>query len=53
MDLRETSLIIGGFLIFFAMLFFTSLYDSSSKADCRLAAIDKGYTAVEVQAICK
>ena len=53
MDLRETALVIGGFLIFFGMLFFTSSYTEHLKKECRLASINKSYTAVEVQAICK
>ncbi len=53
MDLKETSIVVGGFLLFFGMLFFTCIYEATMKEECRLAAIEQGYAAVEVQAICK
>ena len=53
MDLKETMIVIGGILLFFGMLFFTTIYEATMKEECRLAAIEQGYAAVEVQAICK
>ena len=53
MDLKETMVLVGGILLFFGMLVFVCGYSEALRADCRLAAINKGYTAVEVQAICK
>ena len=53
MDLKETSIVVGGILLFFGMLFFTTIYEATMKEECRLAAIEQGYAAVEVQAICK
>ncbi len=53
MDLKETSIVVGGFLLFFGMLFFMCIYEATMKEECRLAAIEQGYAAVEVQAICK
>ena len=53
MDLKETMIVIGGILLFFGMLFFTTIYEATMKEECRLAAIEQGYAAVEIQAICK
>ena len=53
MDLKETLIVVCGILIFFGMLLFTSIYEATMKEECRLAAIEQNYTAVEVQAICK
>ena len=53
MDLKETMIVIGGILLFFGMLFFTTIYEATMKEECRLAAIEQNYTAVEIQAICK
>ena len=40
-------------LIFFGMLTFISVYDSTMREECRLAAIQQNYTATDIQAICK
>ena len=53
MDLKETMIVIGGILLFFGMLFFTTIYEATMKEECRMAAIQQNYTAVEIQAICK
>ena len=49
MDLKETMIVVGGFLLFFGMLFFTCIYEATMKEECRLAAIEQNYTAVEIQ----
>ena len=53
MDLKETMIVVGGFLLFFGMWFFTCIYEATMKEECRIAAIEQNYTAVEIQAICK
>ena len=41
-----------GLLIFFGILFGALSYTSTLRNDCKLSAIEKGYAAVEIQAIC-
>ena len=53
MDLKETSIVVGGFLLFFGMMVFMCVYCATMLEECRIAAIEQGYAAVEVQAICK
>jgi hypothetical protein len=53
MDLKETVVVICGFLLFFGMLFFMCIYSETLREECRIAAIEQNYTAVEIQAICK
>ena len=50
---KDIFYILGILFLFFGMLFGTLMYDSATKQECRLKAIDKGYTAVEIQGICK
>lgn len=56
MDFRETLIVIGGivlcFLIVFGAATFIDVYTATMKEECRLAAIEQAYTAVEIQAIC-
>lgn len=42
----------AAFIVFFAMLFGALAYSGSKQADCKKAAIEKGMTAVEIQAVC-
>lgn len=37
---------------FFAILFGALSYTNNLRTECKLSAIQKGYTAVEIQAIC-
>jgi len=53
MDLKEILVVIGGVLLFFGMLLFMTIYEATMKEECRIAAIEQNYTAVEIQAICK
>jgi hypothetical protein len=41
-----------GLVVFFAILFGALSYSSTLRNDCKLSAIEKGYAAVEIQAIC-
>lgn len=40
------------FVLFFAMLFGALSINDAQRAECKKAAIEKGMTAVEIQAIC-
>lgn len=42
-----------GILVFFGMMVFMCIYCATMQEECRLAAIQQNYTAVEIQAICK
>ena len=53
MDLKETLVLVCGILLFFGMLLFTSVYEATMKEECRLAAIQQNYAAVEILAVCK
>jgi hypothetical protein len=44
--------VIGSVVLFFAMMFGALSYTSTLRNDCKLSAIEKGYAAVEIQAIC-
>lgn len=56
MDIKETLVVIGGLLLFCMIVFgtatFIDVYKATMKEECRLAAIEQAYTAVEIQAIC-
>lgn len=41
------------FLLFFAMMFSAMIYSDTMRVQCREAAIEKNYTAVEIQAVCR
>jgi hypothetical protein len=43
---------VGGLVIFLGILFGALCYTSTLRNDCKLSAIEKGYAAVEIQAIC-
>ena len=51
--MKEIFGIIVSVFIFFGMLTFITIYTETMKEECRLAAIEQNYTAVEIQAICK
>ena len=54
MDTWKESLVwIAGILTFFGMMVFMSVYTATMQEECRLAAIEQNYTAVEIQAISK
>ena len=40
------------FVLFFAMLFGALSINDAQRAECKKAAIEKGMTAVEIQAVC-
>ena len=40
------------FILFFAMMFGAVAYGDTQKIECKKAAIEKGMTAIEVQAVC-
>jgi len=40
------------FVVFFAMMFGAVTYSDTQKMECKKAAIEKGMTAVEIQAVC-
>jgi hypothetical protein len=40
------------FIVFFAMMFGAVTYSDTQKMECKKAAIEKGMTAVEIQAVC-
>jgi len=44
--------VIASVVLFFAMMFGALSYSSTLRTECKLSAIQKGYTAVEIQAIC-
>jgi hypothetical protein len=50
---KDVFYFVGIFVLFFGMLFGSMMYDSAIKQECRLKAIEKGYTAIEIQGICK
>lgn len=41
-----------GFIVFFTMLFGAVTYSGTQQMECKKAAIEKGMTAVEIQAVC-
>ena len=42
----------GTFIVFFAMMFGAVTYSDTQKMECKKAAIEKGMTAVDIQAVC-
>ena len=40
------------FVLFFAMMFGALSLNDAQRAECKKAAIEKGMTAIEVQAVC-
>jgi hypothetical protein len=40
------------FVLFFAMMFGALFFNDAQRAECKKAAIEKGMTAVEIQAVC-
>lgn len=52
-DNKDTLYMVLGFLSLWVIFWVCILIDSGLTNDCRQAAIAKGYTAVEIQAICK
>jgi hypothetical protein len=51
--MKEGILFFAGFLVFVCGMLFTATYEATLRQECRGIAIEKGYTAVEVQAVCK
>ena len=51
--MKECAMFIGGFLIFFAMLFGMTMYDSTIKHECRLKAMEKNMPSSDIQTVCK
>ena len=41
-----------GFIVFFAILFGVMAYCNTLTMECKKLAIEKGMTAVEIQAVC-
>jgi hypothetical protein len=41
------------FVALFGMLFGTLSYEEKMRVECRMSAMQKGYTAIEIQAVCK
>jgi len=41
-----------GFIVFFAIFFSAVTYSGTQQMECKKAAIEKGMTAVEIQAVC-
>jgi hypothetical protein len=52
-EMKDGFLFLTGFLIFVGALSGAAVYEATLRQDCREVAITKGYTAVEVQAVCK
>jgi len=50
---HDLLIIVIGFVVFFGMFFGVMAYCETSKAECRIAAIQKGMTAIEIQGVCK
>lgn len=50
---KEALIWVTGILAFFGMMVFMCVYCATMQEECRLAAIQQNYTAVEIQAICK
>ena len=40
------------FLVFFGMMFFAMLYQSTMTQQCKEAAFEKNFDAIQIQAIC-
>jgi len=51
-DLKMTFGVIIGALAFLLSLIISSTYGEKLKNECKLSGIGKGYSAVEIQAIC-
>ncbi len=44
--------VIASVVLFFAMMFGALSYSSTLRNNCKLSAIQKGYSAIEIQGIC-
>ena len=42
----------GTFIVFFSMLFGAMMYIDSKKTECKVTALQRGMTAIEIQAVC-
>ena len=42
----------GAFIVFFAMMFGALMYGDSKKTECKVAALQRGMSAIEIQAVC-
>ena len=42
----------GSFIVFFAMMFGAIMYSDSKKTECKVTALQRGMTAIEIQAVC-
>ena len=40
------------FIVFFAMMFGALMYGDSKKTECKVIALQRGMTAIEIQAVC-
>ena len=39
-------------IVFFAMMFGAVMYSDAKKTECRVVALQRGMTAIEIQAVC-
>ena len=51
-DIKDSIIAAVAFLLFFAMMFFTVVYQATMTQQCKEAAIGKGFDAIQVQAVC-
>ena len=42
----------GAFIVFFAMLFGIMMFSEAKKTECKVTALQRGMTAIEIQAVC-
>lgn len=42
----------SAFIVFFAMMFGAMMYSESKKTECKVNALQRGMTAIEIQAVC-
>ena len=40
-------------ILFFAIMFSTIIYNNSKIAECRVAALQRNMSAIEIQAVCR
>jgi hypothetical protein len=52
-DIKQTLIFVGGFLVFFGLMFGVSMYSDNIRHECRLKAIEKGLNASEIQVVCR
>lgn len=52
-DIKQMLILVGGFLVFFGLMFGVSMYSDNIRHECRLKAIEKGLNASEIQVVCR